>query len=208
MNQYIEAVKSDKATPRRVRRRAARKAGIYEAALDLLSRKGFDQVTVEEIAQAADVSKGTFFNYFPTKEHLLVEYRKRLLDGIHDYGESLTGNSARDLCRRYYRTLARRVEAEGERYRTLFKVLVARPHLFMLDPGTRRDYRVYFRRFLETGIGAGEIPADCDLDLLAETLRDLWLGSSLHWSLERPGESLEQIVLEKIDFLFDQLRRS
>ena len=41
------------------------------AAMELFSCKGFDQTTVEEITRAADVGKGTFFNYFPTKEHVL-----------------------------------------------------------------------------------------------------------------------------------------
>src|SRR5690606_18830503 len=35
--------------------------------------KGFHQVTVEEITAACGIAKGTFFNYFPKKEHILLE---------------------------------------------------------------------------------------------------------------------------------------
>ncbi len=41
------------------------------AAMELFSRKGFAQTKVEDITEAADVGKGTFFNYFPSKEHVL-----------------------------------------------------------------------------------------------------------------------------------------
>jgi AcrR family transcriptional regulator len=43
---------------------------IAESAQRLFSERGFDAVTVSEVARAADVSEGTVFNYFPTKEDL------------------------------------------------------------------------------------------------------------------------------------------
>lgn len=192
-------------SPRRERARRARKRAIYDAALGLFARKGYDRVTVDEIVAAADVSKGTFFNYFPTKEHLLVEYRRSLLDAIHEYGARLSGDSGRELCRKYFRKLARHIKAEGAKYDVLFREMMSRPHLFALDARQGRDYREYFLRFLETGKTVGEIPAECDLDTLAETLRDLWTGASVNWALDRRRESLESHILRRVDFLFDQL---
>ena len=58
-------------TGRRQRRREETSEKIFMAAMELFSCKGFDQTTVEEITRAADVGKGTFFNYFHTKEHVL-----------------------------------------------------------------------------------------------------------------------------------------
>ena len=45
---------------------------LFRAALDLFARKGFTETTVEDITEAADVGKGTFFNYFPSKEAAIV----------------------------------------------------------------------------------------------------------------------------------------
>src|SRR6516164_11166643 len=57
---------------RRERRRAEIRERIYRAALELFAERGFLETTVEDITEAADVGKGTFFNYFPTKEHVLA----------------------------------------------------------------------------------------------------------------------------------------
>jgi AcrR family transcriptional regulator len=59
---------------RRERHRTETRERLYRAALDLFAERGFLRTTVEDITEAADVGKGTFFNYFPTKEHILAEF--------------------------------------------------------------------------------------------------------------------------------------
>ena len=68
-------VAGDKADPpgigRRQRRAAETRLRLFRCALHLFAERGFPSVTVEEITEAADVGKGTFFNYFMKKEHVL-----------------------------------------------------------------------------------------------------------------------------------------
>ncbi len=58
---------------RRERKKLETHEALLEAALTLFREKGYDETTVEEITERADVAKGTFFNYFPSKEELLGE---------------------------------------------------------------------------------------------------------------------------------------
>jgi AcrR family transcriptional regulator len=59
---------------RRERKKAAVRAQIIATAIELFSRHGLDEVPVDRIAAAADIGKGTIYNYFATKEDIVVAF--------------------------------------------------------------------------------------------------------------------------------------
>lgn len=63
---------------RQERRAARRRTEILEAAIKVFSEKGFHRSTTKEIAEAADIAEGTIYNYFESKEDLLIS----LIDSI------------------------------------------------------------------------------------------------------------------------------
>lgn len=77
---------------------------IADAAGLLFSQRGFEAVSVDEVARAAGVSKQTVFNYFPTKEHLVfsraAEQREAMLAAVRDRSPGL---SLVDAFREYMR---------------------------------------------------------------------------------------------------------
>lgn len=58
---------------RRERKKAQTRQALADAALELFLARGYDQVGVKEVADAADVSVTTLFKYFPSKEALVFD---------------------------------------------------------------------------------------------------------------------------------------
>jgi AcrR family transcriptional regulator len=67
---------------RRERKKAATRSALSEAALRLFLERGFDDVTVREIADAADVSTTTLMKHFPTKEALVFDRDQDLEEAL------------------------------------------------------------------------------------------------------------------------------
>ncbi|WP_158940429.1 TetR/AcrR family transcriptional regulator [Burkholderia sp. S171] len=96
-------------TDRRSRKRLATREGISNAATRLFLERGFDQVTVDEIAEAADVGRMTVFNHFPRKEDMFFD---RDEEGREILREALRQRDPRVAPIETLRLLAHRLVAE------------------------------------------------------------------------------------------------
>ncbi|WP_136523810.1 TetR/AcrR family transcriptional regulator [Geomonas ferrireducens] len=84
MTHNVEQVTpSNPAQPgRRAKRSEQTREKIFRAALKLFAERGFNATTIEAITAAADVGKGTFFNYFENKESVLLNYRELQMERV------------------------------------------------------------------------------------------------------------------------------
>jgi AcrR family transcriptional regulator len=81
----------------RERKKQKTKAAIQREALRLFRKKGYEETTVEEIAAAAEISPSTFFNYFPSKEDVVVydEYDPQVFAALMSNPEEPIADSIR-----------------------------------------------------------------------------------------------------------------
>ncbi len=89
----------------RERKKAEARVEIVATALRLFQKRGFADVTIDEIAELANVSRRTFFRYFPTKEDVVLERRRQQLQAFRDALATLEG-SASDVVRQAFALVA------------------------------------------------------------------------------------------------------
>ncbi len=180
---------------RRERRRAETRERIFHAAMQLFAERGFFATTVEDITEAADVGKGTFFNYFPSKEHVLgvlheIQLRKVSAalavaqahkQSIRDVLGNLTLHAAEEPARS--QLLARGLLA------TVLSSDAVRE--MMVDVMARG--REMLMQIVRMGQERGEIRSEVAAQDVAFTLQQLVLGTVLLWSINPPSELQQRL---------------
>lgn len=87
----------------RERKKRATRELLMSTALDLFEERGFDDVSVAEVAAAADVSKATVFNYFPSKEDLVLGGgREHIAEPAQIVRERPVGQTPHGVMRDYF----------------------------------------------------------------------------------------------------------
>ena len=193
---------------RRERKTQQQRRRVFEIALALFARHGFDEVPVEAITEKADVAKGTFFNYFPSKADVLVAFWAEVVEDVLSYGESIRGESGRACFHQFFKYLARRVRADVDIFDILVRRVGQEPSLYDIDQRTAQRELALFERFLETGHRSGAFMHGQDPALVAEIVGDLWLGSLRKWIFTGRKFSLEKRLGKKLDLLWSAVAPS
>jgi AcrR family transcriptional regulator len=193
---------------RRERKRNETVEKLLQAAIELFAENGFANTPVEEITERADVSKGTFFNYFPSKEHILMHFVGRQVGIIESYLEqaragkksieSLLHSLAQDLTLLPGRTpeLARSIMASflsNEQVRQVMREQIA------------GRGRAVLAQIIAIGQERGEIRRDNPSIDLARAFQQGMFGAVLLWSLN-PIDSLSGVIERLVGVLWSGLQ--
>lgn len=165
----------------RERQKQRRRHRIYTVAVGLFRERGFHGTTATDIAKAAHVSRGTFFNYYPYKEAVLLDYGTEVLTGLRERAEARLAEGTRPL------------EVLDEVWTDLASITVREKDLIpplvyeLVNPDPERSRKAYealplssiHERLLE---GATGLRADLSRERIAATLSDAYLMTALRWT--------------------------
>jgi AcrR family transcriptional regulator len=191
---------------RRQRRSAQIRERLFRASLDLFAQRGFADTTVEDITNAADVGKGTFFNYFPSKDHLLLAFAEMQLAKLQSIVQNL--RTTGEPLPQFLRTLGIRMTEEPGRNPSMVRALL----LANLSSTPVRDaMRINHARahellseFVKIGQQRGELRSDLPPTEIAQVFRQMVFGTLLVWSIFS-NDSLEHRIRISLDVLWQGL---
>jgi AcrR family transcriptional regulator len=170
---------------RRERRSLELRERLFRAALDLFAKKGFSEATVEDITNAADVGKGTFFNYFPSKDHILLAFGEMQLAKLESAVEEARHSHAplpNFLC-----SLGARMTQEPTRHPAIIRAVLQ--GYLSTSPVRDAMHAIQARvlelhtQMIQLGQQRGEIRDDLQASEIAQVFRQTIFGTLLIWSL-------------------------
>jgi AcrR family transcriptional regulator len=181
---------------------------IIEVSGRLFKEKGFENTTVDEITRQTGIAKGTFFNYFPTKDSLLLYFRKQEEELIFSILETQASPEipAKEKIKNFFVLLAENYEMDRELSRLLFfeykrLVIHSKQHK---DKKMNRGlmFRKILRDFLKEGMDNGEIKSETDLKAAAEILNAVYFNSLMTWMHPETEVLFSRDISTKVDLIF------
>ena len=170
---------------RRQRRSAEIRERLFRAALEQFAKKGFTDTTVEDITNAADVGKGTFFNHFPSKDHILVAFSDLQIAKLEECVRQ--GRQSRVPMREFLSGLSVKMIAEPGRSPEVTRALLqANLSSASVREAVRENYlrgHALLSELMELGQERGEIRRDIPAGDLSHIFRQVVMGTVLIWSV-------------------------
>src|SRR5439155_7891645 len=185
----------------RERHRKRTAADLEAAALDLFCQRGFDAVTIDDIAAAADVSRRTFFRYFSSKEDVILSDHPKRLDELHAALDCRPANEPPLAALRHaIMSLADTYEEQREHMLRRFTLVSTTPALEARSLCLQRNWETAVTEMLAARMGVD--PAkDLRPGVVAATTMAAMRVATANW-LARGGQGdLPVIVAEALDLL-------
>ena len=183
----------------RHRRRTA--ADLEEAALTLFTEKGFDAVTIDDIAASADVSRRTFFRYFASKEDVILSDHPRRLGELQAALDRRPADEpAMTALRQAILSLAGSYEEQREHMLRRFRLITETPALEARSLCLQRNWETGVTAMLADRMGVD--PAeDLRPGVVAATTMAAMRIATANWLVGGGHGDLPAIVAAALDLL-------
>lgn len=177
-------------------RRAHTRRKILDAAAELFAKHGYENTTIAQIVEKADLAKGTFYQHFQTKVDLLValgwrDSAERVRNLI---GEVQQGASPLDVLRRFYAVMAQWFEAHAP---IAEDVILSAIRLH--DPDSCSPEFVshdFTRLMLQIAQQRGEVRADIDPSTQAIVIGGAFTLAVVDWSKKPQPKKLQKSLAD------------
>ncbi len=175
-------------TPRK-RQAIEMRAKIQSAALTLFNREGFENVSVEEIAQTVGCSVGNIYHYFKSKDELAIQVTQMVDEAYTALEEEYLADRETSGREKLLDFVGRSLEisASDEMLYKAFIHGLRYPEQAVLQKNDKRVYYRLLRELVDLCQEEGSIHSSYDPDCLVEDLVVLHRGTLFEWRIYQEG---------------------
>lgn len=177
------------------------KERIYATSIRLFKSKGFDNVTIQDIAKAANVSVGSFYNYYNSKNDILnQEFLKadKIFNEFIVYG--LKENTSKQKIKNYMLFYIDFVKNQPFDF---IKILYNNSNTLFIKEG--RAMQTLLDPIIEEGIKSGEIKVQMSINEINEYLYQSMRGLIFHWCLHDGSFDIHERAEKYLDLMIKAL---
>lgn len=193
----------------REKKKIETKNRIFEVSGKLFKEKGFESTTIDEITKEAGIAKGTFFNYFPTKESLVFYFAEQKAELVYDLteNESIKHLHTKERIKKFLVVLAESYEKDNDLTKLLF--FEYRRYIENSRNAPDKERNPHYRLtnvlldLLKDGIEKREVKESIDMRMAAETLNAVYFHTLMMWLKSENELSFSRNISAKIDLLFE-----
>lgn len=181
------------------------KEQIFVQALQLFHEKGFEQVTVQEIASACGIAKGTFFNYFAKKEEILLYLGESQLEVLNrSMEEHQEIEEPREQIRCVLNDLLQRYIANDELMKLSLIEIMKSAYLLEKEAGSLQQLQQSLASIIDRAKQNGNLTNRWDTDVIVSTIVGVYLQTMMSWSLlHNQNSSIGQMLEQHLDIVWE-----
>lgn len=186
----------------------AMKDRIKEQSISLFEKKGFSETSIQDIVEALNVTKGTFYYYYGSKEQLLMDIHKEYIDDLLQRQQKIidSGASQRDKLKGVIQMLISDIARNGDSGKVFFREMRHLTEDNATEIKRRREqFRLTIEEVIRQGAETGEFRKQLRPDMTALAVLGItnwtyqWFNSSGELAADELAEIYSSIVLEGIN---------
>ncbi len=179
----------------------ATRARLFEAAVKLFAERGYAETSVDAIARAAGVAKGTFFIHFATKDAVVTELvRNQVRSARHARDRALAkGGTPVDALRAAVMALGAEVARDRQLGRVVIAANILNPKLGGFAESVFGGIVSEMMDDVRSAQRTGLFDPAIDPDLIVGTLITSYLGASLHFATAPRSRPLLDLLAPVVD---------
>ena len=173
--------------------------------MDLIQAHGFDETTMEQIAETADVAKGTLYNYFPAKEAIVGEWIRQTSIARHTQRLQALPEMAgtRERMVRVFTALMEGVQAQKDLFEVFIIHRMQQIVSFAEEQAEPSGLELLGQEIIRLGRESGELRRDLPVDALQDMFEAIFIEIAKQFYRDPAAFQPETVIEPMVDLFLN-----